>query len=182
MKICLGTRNPSKVFGVSRAVSAVFKEVDLVSVETHTHIPPQPMGLNVIIEGARRRAMEALKGVSGCDIGVGVEAGLYLLKDRVFDVQVAYIVTASGSESLGLSPSFMVPESFVKPLVLGEMRELDDVVDREFGVSDIGSRGGLIKLLTNSIVTREDLTYYAMLMALIPLVNRERYLAELERD
>ncbi|MCS7099732.1 MAG: inosine/xanthosine triphosphatase [Sulfolobales archaeon] len=179
--MCLGTRNPSKISGVSRAISAVFGKADVVPVETRTRIPPQPMGLSVVIEGARRRAIAAFREVGECDIGIGIEAGLYLLKDRVFDVQVAYVVTADGSESFGLSPSFIVPDSFVKSLVLGETRELDEVVYRELGVSDVGSCGGLIKMLTNSVVTREDLTYYATLMALVPLINRERYLAELER-
>lgn len=158
-----------------RAFNAVYGSVDLVPVEASTHIPPQPMGLSIIIEGARRRAVKALEEVGGCDMGVGVEAGLYMLKVHVFDVQVVYIVAADGSESFGLSPSFMIPDSFARALILGEERELESVVDRYFNTRDIGSKGGLIRLLSRSVVTREDLTYYATLMALIPLTNKEVY-------
>ncbi|MEM1815396.1 MAG: inosine/xanthosine triphosphatase [Sulfolobales archaeon] len=176
MKVCLGTKNPSKVSGVVKAFSDVFGDVSVESIETSTHIPPQPMGLSIVIEGARRRATEAYRKGRECDIGVGVEAGLYLLEDRVFDVQVAYVVTSDGCESLGLSPSFMIPDSFAKALILEGERELDNVADRQFNTFDIGSRGGIIKLLTKSLVTREDLTYYATLMALVPLINKEIYL------
>ncbi len=182
MRVCVGTRNPSKIAGVGRAFREVFGEPDIVSVEASTRIPPQPIGMSVIVEGARRRALEALGRAPGCDVGVGVEAGLYLLGDRVFDVQVVYLVAADGSESLGLSPSFMVPEPFARALALGEARELEEVVDRHFGTSDVGSKGGLIKLLTRSLVTREDLTYYATLMALVPLMNRELYSAGADRS
>ncbi len=175
MRVCVGTLNPSKIAGVERAFKKVFGELDIVPVGASTRIPPQPIGISVIVEGSRRRALEALRGVPGCDVGVGIEAGLYLLEGRVFDVQVVCIVTADGSESLGLSPSFMVPEPFARALVLGEAGELEEVVDRFFGTSDVGSKGGLIKLLTRSLVTREDLTYYATLMALVPLMNRELY-------
>lgn len=174
-KICLGTQNPSKISGIMRAFSAVFGNVDLVPVGASTHIPPQPMGLSIIVEGARRRAIKALEGVGGCDMGVGVEAGLYMLEGYVFDVQVVYIITADGSESFGLSPSFMIPGPFAKALILGEERELESVADRHFNTRDIGSKGGLIRLLSRSLVTREDLTYYAALMALIPLTNKDVY-------
>lgn len=174
-KICLGTQNPSKISGIMRAFSAVFGNVDLVPVGASTHIPPQPMGLSIIVEGARRRAIKAFEEVGGCDMGVGVEAGLYMLGGYVFDVQVVYIITADGSESFGLSPSFMIPDSFAKALILGEERELESVADRHFNTRDIGSKGGLIRLLSRSLVTREDLTYYAALMALIPLTNKDVY-------
>lgn len=175
MKVCVGSLNPSKISGVARAFSAVFGDVEIVPVRSHTGIPPQPMGMSTIVEGARRRAIEASRKVGMCDVCVGVEAGLYIVESRFFDVQLVYVITASGSESFGVSPSFMVPDVFARALVHGEAEELEEVADKVFGTSDIGSKGGLIKLLTKSLVTREDLTYYATLMALVPLINKELY-------
>ncbi len=48
-------------------------------------------------------------------------------------------------------------------------------MDRYFGTKDIGEKGGLIKILTKGVVTREHLTRDAVLMALIPWVNEELY-------
>ncbi len=106
---------------------------------------------------------------------MGVEAGLLVVGGDFFDVQVACIATAGGSEFIGFSPSFAIPRSFAKLLVTGEARELEEIVDRYFGTRNIGSSGGFIKLLTRSIVTREDLTYYAVAMALVPLINAKLY-------
>ena len=175
MRVCLGTQNPDKVSGTEKAFSSVYGDVEVVPIAVRTGIPPQPMGLGTIVEGAKRRALEALGAVEGCDVGVGVEAGLYLLGGRFFDVQVAYVVTRDGREAMGLSPSFQVPDAFARSLVLGEARELENVVDEYFGTKDIGSRGGFVKLLTRSLVSREDLTFYAVLMALIPLINDGLY-------
>jgi len=175
VRACLGTVNPSKVVGVSEALKSVFGEVEVVPLKVGTGIPPQPMGLHIAIEGARRRATEAMRSSAGCDMGIGVEAGLYIVGGKFFDVQVVYIVSKSGLESFGLSPSFSVPDLFVKDLVLGGARELEEVVDRYFGTADVGSKGGLVKILTRSAVSRENLTYYATMMALIPLLNKSLY-------
>lgn len=175
MRACLGTTNPSKITGVLRALRSVFGDVDLVSFKVSTAIPPQPMGLHIVIEGAKRRAIEAVKAGTDCDIGIGVEAGLYIIEGRFFDVQVVYIVSREGLEAFGLSPSFSVPDLFVKELILGNAKELEEVVDKYFGTTDVGSKGGLVRILTRSAVDREDLTYYATMMALIPLINKELY-------
>jgi len=175
VRVCLGTTNPSKITGVLRALRSVFENVDVASFKVSTAIPPQPMGLHIAIEGARRRAVEAVKAGTDCDMGIGIEAGLYVVEGRFFDVQVVYVVSRDGSESFGLSPSFSVPDIFVRELVLGGARELEEVVDKYFGTTDVGSKGGLVRILTRSAVNREDLTYYATMMALIPLINKELY-------
>ncbi|HDN75505.1 MAG TPA: DUF84 family protein, partial [Acidilobales archaeon] len=137
--------------------------------------PPQPMGLNEIFEGAYNRAVNALNRDSECSLGVGVEAGIYEVKGRYFDVQVAAIVDRNGFTSYGLSPSFQIPKPFSYALTKGEAKELEEVVDRYFGTKDIGAKGGLIKILTKSVVLREELTYYAVVMALIPRLNPNLY-------
>jgi len=174
-RVCVGSLNRSKVEGVRRAFEALVGLCEVVAVGASTGLPPQPLGLAVAIEGARRRAREALTRGRGCSYGVGVEAGLLVVGGDFFDVQVACVATAEGSEFIGFSPSFAIPRSFAKLLVTGEARELEEVVDRYFGTRDIGSSGGFIKLLTRSTVTREDLTYYAVAMALVPLVNAKLY-------
>ncbi|MFN3268729.1 MAG: DUF84 family protein, partial [Zestosphaera sp.] len=52
MRICAGTKNPSKLEGIKQAFSEVFKieGIELVSVEP-TNLKPQPIGLNEILEG-----------------------------------------------------------------------------------------------------------------------------------
>jgi inosine/xanthosine triphosphatase len=174
-RVCVGSLNRSKVEGVRRAFEVLVGPCEVVALGVSTGLPPQPLGLAVAVEGARRRAREALARGCGCSYGVGVEAGLFVVGGDFYDVQVACVATAGGSESLGFSPSFAIPRSFAKLLVTGGARELEEVVDRYFGTRDIGSAGGFIRLLTGSRVTREDLTFYAVAMALVPLINAELY-------
>lgn len=175
MLVCAGTLNPCKLSGIRRAFTEFFRDVEVVGFSVSSSAPPQPIGLDLTISGARSRALSALRMRRECALGVGVEAGLYELGGHYYDVQVAVVVDRNGAASLGLSPSFQIPDSFARRIVEGEVGELEEVVDEFFRTKDAGEKGGFIKLLTNGAVTREDLTYYAVAMALVPLVNRELY-------
>lgn len=174
MLVAVGTLNPSKLEGVKRAFSEVYGRVEVVGVKVEG-LKPQPIGLEEIVEGAKRRALHARGSFPGCDFAVGVEAGIFFAAGVPLDVQAAYVVSGSGGESLGFSPAFPLPRRFVDGLLGGRYRELEEAADEHFGTSGIGEKGGLVKLLTKSRVTREDLTYYAVLMALIPFENRSLY-------
>ena len=171
--LCIGSRNPVKVKGVVEAFSKYFVIREVRSKQVETGIPPQPIGLNIIIEGARRRAILCMH--ENCDFGVGVEAGFVLLDDQPFDVEVAYIYTRSGEYSIGFSPSFPVPLRFYEGIVKGEYRELEEAVEKFFRVEGVGDREGFIGLLTKRICDRWVLSYYATLMALVKFINKELY-------
>lgn len=173
--VCIGSRNPSKIEGVKRAFQAFFKEVDVVGCAVETGLPPQPIGIDVIMEGARIRGEKALKCHSSCDYGVGVEAGFIRLGEDFYDVQIAYVVDREGYSSYGLSPAFPIPRKFAELILKGVFRELEEVVDHHYGTRDIGEKGGFIKLLTKGVVLREDLVYYSVIAALIPFINRDVY-------
>ncbi len=149
--------------------------ISVIPTEVDPGVPPQPIGLSVIVSGARNRARQAIESNADCFFGVGLEAGIYELEGIVMDVQIAYIVDRNGRESIGASPSFPIPPEFGKKLISGEARELEVLVDNHYGTKDIGEKGGFIKLLTRGAVTREDLTKYAVIMALIPWINTELY-------
>ncbi|RLG77337.1 MAG: inosine/xanthosine triphosphatase [Thermoprotei archaeon] len=175
MRVCVGTKNPSKLKGVERALKLFYSSVSVVCVPVESGVPPQPIGIEQVFTGAKNRALRALAGINDCDLGVGVEAGIYAVGNTYYDVQVAAIADRSGVVTYGLSPSFPIPPKFANALLAGEVPELEVIVDRTFGTSNIGEKGGLIKLLTKGRVLREDLTFYAVVMALVPRLNRELY-------
>ncbi|MCD6428662.1 MAG: inosine/xanthosine triphosphatase [Desulfurococcales archaeon] len=175
MKVCVGTRNPSKLKGVEKALRLFYDSVSVTCVPVESGVPPQPIGIEQIFTGARNRALRALAGSNDCDLGVGVEAGIYAVSNTYYDVQVAAVADRNGVVTYGLSPSFPIPPKFANALLAGEVPELEVIVDRTFGTSNIGEKGGLIKLLTKGRVLREDLTFYAVVMALVPRLNRELY-------
>ncbi len=174
--VAAGTKNPSKVAGIKAAFTELLGvSVKVIPVAVNPGVPPQPLGIDEILLGAKNRCFQSFSVVKDADFGVGVEAGIYRVEDRYYDVQVAVIRDSNGLTSVGFSPSFQVPPPFADVLVKGEARELEVVVDRYFGTKDIGEKGGLIKILTKGVVTREHLTRDAVLMALIPWVNEELY-------
>ncbi len=174
--VAAGTKNPSKVAGIRAAFTELLRvNIKVIPVAVDPGVPPQPLGISEILLGAKNRCLQALAMIKDADFGVGVEAGIYRVEDRYYDVQIAVIRDSNGLMSMGFSPSFQVPPPFADALVKGEARELEVVVDRYFGTRDIGEKGGLIKILTKGVVTREHLTRDAVLMALIPWVNKELY-------
>ncbi len=177
MKVCAGTRNPCKILGIKQAFTEAFKSsVNIVAVTVETEVPRQPIGLHQIVKGAMQRCVKAFKLVSNADFSVGVEAGIYSLGSKFFDVQVACVMDSKGRYSLGMSPSFQIPPEFAHQLINGSKPELEVVVDEYFGTKDIGEKGGLISLLTKGAVSREHLTRDAVLMALIPWMNEDLYI------
>ncbi len=173
MRFCVGTRNPSKVHGVELALRDLGIDAEVAPIPVDSGVPPQPIGLDTVVRGARNRALAAC--TEGCDCCVGVEAGFFRLEEDVYvDVQVAS-VKCSGRLTYGLSPGFMIPRRFWEPLVAGEAPELEVLVDKWFGTRNIGDKGGLISLVTRGVIDRVHLTRDAVIMAIVPYINEELY-------
>jgi len=171
--VCIGSQNPTKIRGIIEAFSKYYRVVDIRAKRVDTGMPPQPIGLHEIIEGARKRAVLSMD--EKCDYGVGIEAGFVLINNEPFDVEAAYIVSKNGDYSIGFSPSFPIPKSMYKGIVNGVYRELEEAVEALFNVRGIGDREGFIGLLTKRVCDRWILSYYATLMALVKFINRELY-------
>ena len=173
--VAVGTKNPSKLEGASRAFRAMLGGgYRLVPVAVDSGVGRQPIGLEAIVRGAVNRALNALERVKDAELGLGIEAGLFEVWEAWVDIHAAVLIGRDGFKSIGLSPGFPVPPGFVEE-ILRRGAELDEVADRHFGTHDIGSSEGLIALLTNRVVKRQDLVYLAVASALIPWVRRGLY-------
>jgi inosine/xanthosine triphosphatase len=173
--VCVGSLNPTKIEGVKRAFTPFFSSIEVRGCAVDTGLPPQPIGLDMTMRGASIRAEKALNCYADCEFGVGIEAGFIEINGTYYDVQVACIVRRDGAKSFGFSPAFPLPKRFVEPILAGVYKELEEAVDRYYGTERIGERGGFIKLLTRGVITREDLSFAAVVMALVPFINRELY-------
>jgi len=175
VKICVGSKNPSKIRGVEKAFKLLVGDVNTLGFDVKGLIP-QPIGLDQIINSAKYRVEKVKELDPECDFYVGIEAGLIELREgRFFDVHVAYIVDREGNVYYGLSPAFEIPRRFVEKILSGEYRELEEIVDSYFGTKNIGETGGFISLLTRKRIIREELIYYSVTTALIPFLNKWLY-------
>ncbi len=172
-RVAVGSRNPVKINAVYRAFQLLCTP-KVTSVEARSGVPSQPVGFKQIILGALNRALEA-RSKAKSDYGVGIEAGVvddYKWAGPI-ELQIATIVDRQGRFSIGLSQGFPLPRRWLEELKSG--LELEAIVERETSRERIGETTGLIGYLTQGLITRTDLSYNAVVMALVPLLNPELY-------
>lgn len=171
LRVHVGSNNPIK----AQAVKNVFEralgpaEVRLISVESG--VPLEPLG-NDIARGACERAKKALLDA---DFGVGIEAGLIWHKELklYFDVQFCAIVSRDGKLTVGHGSGFVYPPKVIERVLAG--RPVGDVMSELTGIEKLGHKIGSIGYLSKGLLTREQLTEQAVLMALIPRLHPELY-------
>ncbi len=169
--IAVGTENELKYRAVLRALANLCTVEKAVMVGVHG-LKPQPVGMDEVVAGAIVRAIRALEKAE-TDYGVGVEAGPLLVAGIGLEVQAAAIVDVDGRLSLGLSQGFMVPSTWLEAMIEG--KELGTLAEKATGRKRIGQTHGLVSYLTFGRVSRGDLTYEAVVMALIPRLNPDLY-------
>lgn len=181
--VALGSRNPAKVQGASKAFRRLRRRVRVVGVELSGATVPQPFGLRETVKAALRRAELALERSPSAALGLGVEAGLVkcpLIPAGFMDQHVALILDRGGGVTVGGSSSFEYPSKVVVN-TLGEGVEVGKVVEELSGIEGIGRKKGAIGFLSHGVVNRAQLVEQAVLMAMIPRINPELYASTLEK-
>lgn len=154
MIVRVGSANPMKLRASKAAFARFYKSVEISGVDVRSGVRAQPLSFGEIAKGARQRARGAF---DGCDLSVGIEAGIFRLKGlspRPFQITLACVFDGK-TESLGAGPFYEVPPAMVAQVV----------------AADTGS----VAVVTKGKVTREAVTRDAVLMALAPFVSRELY-------
>jgi inosine/xanthosine triphosphatase len=176
--LAVGTRNPVKISAVVHAVERLLHEkFEVVQVEVNSGVPNQPVGLEQTILGAVNRAKHAIISVPRAEFGIGIEAGLVKVPEALtgyFDIQFAAVADKTGKVTVGCGSGFEYPPKVLRE-VLDKRKEIGDVMESLTGIENIGERMGAIGFLTHGQLDRQSLTEQAVLMALIPRINRELY-------
>lgn len=172
--VVAGTTNKSKLRGIKKAWKH-FGNASIKSVKIEGITPLQPKGWKETFLGALARAEEALSIVDNADYGVGVEAGLLPapFPSGFVEMQVAVILDSRKRVTVGASSGFEIPYSLLSPVIKGE--ELGMIASRRLSRPQIKERVGIIGVLTKGVITRTDLTYQAVLSALIPRIHPKLY-------
>lgn len=189
------TKNELKLRATLSALQSFFPHAHIdLSLEPIEFEFPQPIGLKNVIEGAKRRAIEALNNIkekraSMIDLldeehkkwvlGIGVEAGLvensYAISNYL-DFQYCVILDLLGRFTIGAGPGWEYPEFITIQILEGKgKQEIGKVMQEVSGNPEIKSQSGAIGFFTNSILTRENMTKIAVQMALIPRLAHGYY-------
>lgn len=181
MKICVGSKNRSKISAVREAVEdyPALKEALVVGVEVESGVSPQPKSLKESIEGAMNRAKRAYR--SGCVLSFGLESGI----TRVPYTKTGYMDLCAcaiydGKEfHLGLSSAFEYPQKITRLIVEKGLDATQAAL--EMGLTDnpkLGSARGIIGILTKDRMVRKEYTKQAITTALIHVEYPHLYKVE----
>jgi len=175
--VAVGSENPVKVAAVRAVFSRIFSAVNVFAVKVNSGVPPQPFNEDTV-RGAVNRAKEALRRCPA-DFGVGIEAGLFSmpkakLRTGFVDVQWCAIADSEGRISLGCGPGFEHPPAVIER-VLREGVEIERAFEALTGEKNIGERAGAVGFLSKNLTNRREITEMCVLMALIPMLNKQWY-------
>ena len=169
MKVGIATKNPSKIRAVEEIFKLVYNDVQIFPSDADSGVPAQPKE-EQILQGAVNRAKAAL---DRSDFGVGIEAGVFEIKGKMCNIGYCVIMDRAGKYSIGSQPIFELPEIFKKEILSG--KEFGIVADEYFKTKNIKHEGGAIKVLSNNLITRDDLLKYAVKCAFVPWISKEIY-------
>lgn len=184
-KVVVGSTNRVK----TEAVEELFKEWDvtiiqLIGLSTNSGVRDQPLSLEETLQGAKNRAeiaYQSLQDENG--LGVGIESGLMPAPGSSTGYLEATVCCFYDGKQLatGLSCGFEVPAHVLK-LVLDEGMDLGQACyAREIGgEAGLGSREGLVGLVTNGRIPRKAYTKQAVAMALGQWLHPEWYRKDVE--
>ncbi|MCL6643304.1 MAG: inosine/xanthosine triphosphatase [Candidatus Bipolaricaulota bacterium] len=171
MRVHVGSNNPIKAQAVKNVFERAFGPTDVRLIPVESGVPVQPFDDDTVW-GACERARKALHDA---DFGVGIEAGLIWHKalKLYFDVQFCAVIGQDGRLTVGHGSGFVYPPKVIEQVRRG--RTVGEVMSELTGIEKIGHQGGAIGYLSKNLLTREQLTEQAVLMALIPRIRPELY-------
>lgn len=176
MKVLIGTKNPAKIEGARKALSKYFENIEIEGIRVESNVGEQPVN-DEIYKGAKNRVKNlkeyAKKNKVEAELYLAIESGITNSLGRWMITNIAVIEDNTDFESYGTSPSFPVPDRFVRKII---ETDLSQVMNEVFTKDDERhNKGGAIQLLTYNNLSRIDLTEYAFIMALTKYINGEKW-------
>ncbi|MEN2280827.1 inosine/xanthosine triphosphatase [Algoriphagus sp. SE2] len=172
--IIVGSKNPVKINCTETAFSEAFSRSFLVNgVNASSGVSDQPFGSEETFQGAKNRAQNAKKTFPEADFWVGIEGGIEEDEYGMFAFAWIYIENGKNMSSQSKTGTFYLPEKVRKLVKNGmELGEADDLV---FEKENSKQKGGSVGILTHGVVDRKAYYSQAIILALIPFLNKNLF-------
>lgn len=173
MKVLVASQNPVKVNAVKEAFKICFSTpADVLGVASESGVADQPATSDETKRGAQNRVDYLLNRMGDADFFVGIEGGLETIDNRL--QAFAWIAVSDGKKhALGRTGSFELPPEIARLIASG--LELGDANDEVFKKENSKQKNGAVGLLTNDLLTRQQLYQHGLVLALIPFLNKKLY-------
>jgi inosine/xanthosine triphosphatase len=184
INICVGSLNPVKVNATKLAFKNYFKKIVVFKIKADSKIPNQPIGIDMIINGAKNRAKFALnylineKEISKNIFGIGIEAGLVPISNAIsgyMDFQFCVIIDENQRITLGSGVSFEYPKSVIEQILEDRKKEIGEIIGKLAGNINLKNEAGAISFLSKKKINRTEILTHATICALLPRINNELY-------
>lgn len=172
--VIVGSKNPVKISCTESAFTEAFSKGFIVNgITAASQVSDQPEGDEETYLGARNRVINAKKSFPEADYWVGIEGGVEEDVRGMFAFAWIYIENKSGLHGKSKTGTFYLPTAISKLIHSG--MELGAADDQFFAQENSKHKGGSVGILTHGAITRE--TYYnqAIILALIPFLNKELF-------
>ena len=173
--VFIGSKNPVKVECTRKGFTEVFNGIevfDFIGESVDSGISDQPMTNEETLIGAKNRANQLKMRHPEGDYFVGIEGGIQMVGSEM--EAFAWIVIMNG-ERIGKAQTstFQLPPEIVELIKQGvELGHADDIL---FQRKNSKQGNGAVGLLTNNVIDRVEYYRHAVILALIPFVNKELY-------
>ncbi|MGC8581382.1 MAG: pantetheine-phosphate adenylyltransferase [Thermoplasmata archaeon] len=162
LSIGICTKNKIKIEGTKKALNYYMPKIYKI----YTHKPLsqyQPLGLDQTIKAALSRC----NGLQE-ELIISVESGAIYIKESLsyLDIHIAVIKDLTGHVTIGTSRGFLYPSELTQ--MLSRHTEASEAIKNLYGIKKIGRKEGIIGILSNKKILREELVEEAVKMALLP--------------
>ncbi|MCH7410778.1 inosine/xanthosine triphosphatase [Belliella sp. DSM 111904] len=175
--VIVGSKNPVKISSTDSAFHQAFENTAFLveGLNVSSEVGDQPIGCEQTYLGAFNRAKNSKLVFPEGDFWVGIEGGV---EENEADEMSAFawVVVIDKEDKVGKAKtaSFYLPK-VIADLIKGGM-ELGDADDQVFNRENSKQGNGAVGILTNGAVNRKEYYAQALILALIPFVNKSIYI------
>ena len=172
MKVVIASHNPAKIRAVNEAFALQFpgEKIEYTPASVESGVSDQPLSDEETRHGARNRARNACEMHPDADFWVGLEGGIETIDDQL--MAFAWMAILGPDQQIGEARTVTLPLPPAVKALVDQGLELGDANDKVFSTVNSKHQGGAFGLLTNGIYTREGVYTEALVIALVPFVNR----------
>ncbi len=172
--IVVGSQNPVKLQCVENAFMEVFGSAfTITGLQVASGVSDQPMNSKETLIGAKNRVGNSKNLLPEADYWVGIEGGIDRDDQGMYAFAWICITDKNGCNTQAQTGTFYLPAK-VSKLIEGGM-ELGHADDQVFGQSNSKQKGGSVGLLTKGKISRAEYYTPAIILALIPYINKDLY-------
>lgn len=173
--VYIGSENPVKIECTRKGFKEIFNdsiEYQFIGKSVDSGISDQPMTNDETLQGAKNRARNLQKLYPEGDYFVGIEGGVQIA-DGEMEAFAWVVILNECQVGKAQTSTFQLPPKIVSLIEDGiELGNADDIVFRR---NNSKQGNGAVGILTGDVIDRVEYYRHAVILALIPFVNKEHY-------